>query len=87
MTQIMKGDFTMKKILALLIALMMTVSTTAVFAEGNPPSGGPGGTPPSGEMGPPPDGTPPDGMGGGALFFHCDSAYPFSPVVATPSTR
>ena len=56
----------MKKMLALLIALMMIVSTTAVFAEGNPPSGGPGGNPPSGEMGTPPDGTPPDGFGGGS---------------------
>jgi hypothetical protein len=55
----------MKKMLALLIAFMMIVSTAAVFAEGTPPSGGPGGTPPSGEMGTPPDGTPPDGMGGG----------------------
>ncbi len=56
----------MKKMLALLIALMMIVSTTAVFAEGNPPTGGPGGNPPSGEMGTPPDGTPPDGFGGGS---------------------
>ena len=72
MTQIMKGDFTMKKIIAFLIAMIMIISTTAVFAEGNPPSGGPGGTQPSGEMGTPPDGvgggpggTPPDGQGGG----------------------
>ncbi|MBQ6257458.1 MAG: hypothetical protein IJJ60_12780 [Clostridia bacterium] len=57
---------TMKKMLALLIALMMIVSTTAVFAEGNPPSGGPSGNPPSGDMGTPPDGTPPDGFGGGS---------------------
>ena len=72
MTQIMKGDFTMKKIITFLIAMIMIISTTAVFAEGNPPSGGPGGTQPSGEMGTPPDGmgggpggTPPDGQGGG----------------------
>ena len=55
----------MKKITALLIALIMTISAVTVFAEGNAPSGGPGGNPPSGEMGTPPDGTPPDGMGGG----------------------
>ncbi len=52
----------MKKYFALLIALIMIISTTAAFAEGNPPSGG---TPPTGEMGTPPDGTPPDGFGGG----------------------
>ncbi len=55
----------MKKILAFLIALIVTISATTVFAEGNPPSGRPGGNPPSGEMGTPPDGTPPDGFGGG----------------------
>ncbi len=55
----------MKKILAFLIALIVTISATTVFAEGNPPSGRPGGNPPSGEMGAPPDGTPPDGFGGG----------------------
>ena len=57
----MKEDDTMKKYFALLIALIMIVSTTVAFAEGNAP----GGTPPSGEMGTPPDGfgggTPPDG--------------------------
>ena len=52
----------MKKYFALLIALIIIISTTAAFAEGNPPSGG---TPPTGEMGTPPDGTPPDGFGGG----------------------
>ena len=30
----------MKKYFALLIALIMIISTTASFAEGNPPSGG-----------------------------------------------
>ena len=60
-----RKDTTMKKITALLIALIMTISAVTVFAEGNAPSGGPGGNPPSGEMGTPPDGTPPDGMGGG----------------------
>ena len=40
----------------------MIISTTASFAEGNPPSSA---TPPTGEMGTPPDGTPPDGFGGG----------------------
>ena len=64
----------MKKVFALLIALIMMISTTAAFAEETPPSGG---TPPTGEMGTPPDGfgggtppggemgTPPDGFGGG----------------------
>ena len=49
----------MKKILALLVALILAVSAIGAFAEGNPPS-----DPPSGEM----DGemgTPPDGNGGG----------------------
>ena len=55
----------MKKIIALLIALIMMISGTAAFADGTPPAGGPGGTPPSGDMGTPPDGTPPDGFGGG----------------------
>ena len=58
----MKEDNTMKKYFALLIAVIMIISTTAAFAEGNPPSGG---TPPTGEMGTPPDGMPPDGCGGG----------------------
>ena len=62
MTHELKEDITMKKYFALLIALIMIISTTAAFAEGNPPSGG---TPPTGEMGTPPDGTPPDGFGGG----------------------
>ena len=60
-----RKDTTMKKITALLIALIMTISAVTVFAEGNAPSGSPGGDPPTGEMGTPPDGTPPDGMGGG----------------------
>ena len=60
-----RKDTTMKKITALLIALIMTISAVTVFAEGNAPSGSPGGNPPTGEMGTPPDGTPPDGMGGG----------------------
>ena len=55
----------MKKMIACMIAMIMIISTTAAFAEGNPPAGGPGGTPPSGEMGTPPAGTPPDGFGGG----------------------
>ena len=62
MTHYMKEGITMKKYFALLIALIMIISTTAAFAEGNLPSGG---TPPTGEMGTPPDGTPPDGFGGG----------------------
>ncbi len=49
----------MKKMIAILIALIMILSATA-FAEGNPPAGGPGG-----DMGTPPEGTPPDGFGGG----------------------
>ena len=55
----------MKKILALLIALTMALTSVWAFAEsgmGTPPDGM--GTPPDG-MGTPPDGmgTPPDGMG------------------------
>ena len=62
----------MKKLLAVLIALMLFLTTAFASAEGNPP-----GDPPSGAMGTPPDGnppgdppaggmgTPPDGMGGG----------------------
>ena len=61
MTHYMKEGITMKKYFALLIALIMIISTTAAFAEGKPPSSG---TPPTGEMGTPPDGTPPDGFGG-----------------------
>ena len=61
MTHYMKEVITMKKYFALLIALIMIISTAAAFAEGNAP----GGTPPTGEMGTPPDGTPPDGFGGG----------------------
>ena len=62
----------MKKLLAVLIAMALVLTTAFAFAEGNPP-----GDPPSGPMGTPPDGnppgdppsggmgTPPDGMGGG----------------------
>ena len=63
----------MKRILPLLLSLIMIFSATAAYAEGNPPSGGPGGTPPDGM------GTPPDGMGGGfgggsSSFEYADSA-------------
>ena len=62
----------MKKILAVLIALLMIGTSAFAFAEGNPP-----GNPPAGNRGTPPDGnppgdppsggmgTPPGGMGGG----------------------
>ena len=62
----------MKKILAVLIALLMIGTSAFAFAEGNPP-----GNPPSGNRGTPPNGnppgdppsggmgTPPGGMGGG----------------------
>ena len=55
----------MKKLLAVLIALMLVLTTAFAFAEGNPP-----GDPPSGGMGTPPEGNPPGdppsgGMGGG----------------------
>lgn len=55
----------MKKLLAVLIALMLVLTTAFAFAEGNPP-----GDPPSGAMGTPPAGNPPGdppsgGMGGG----------------------
>ena len=44
----------MKKLLAVLMALMLILTTAFAFAEGNPP-----GDPPSGMMGTPPDGNPP----------------------------
>ena len=55
----------MKKLLAVLIALMLVLTTAFAFAEGNPP-----GDPPSGSMGTPPAGNPPGdppsgGMDGG----------------------
>ncbi len=52
----------MKKILAIMLALAMLFSVTALAdggSEGTPPGGMPG------DMGTPPDGTPPDGFGGG----------------------
>ena len=52
----------MKKILAILLALAMLFSVTAL-AEDNSEGAAPGGMP--GDMGTPPDGTPPDGFGGG----------------------
>ena len=60
----------MKKMIALLIALIMMISATAAYAEGNRPDGMPSsgdfGTPPDGfGGGTPPEGTPPDGFGGG----------------------
>jgi len=64
MTDQTEEDRTMKKMIAFLIAMIMIISTTAAFAEGNVPAG-PGGTPPTGDMGTPPDGIPPDGFGGG----------------------
>lgn len=64
----------MKRLFALIISMILAVSCIGAFAEGNtgegqPPQGGPGGTPPEGMtppdgMGVPPEGmTPPDGMG------------------------
>jgi len=52
----------MKKILAIMLALAMLFSVTAL-ADGGSEGTPPGGTP--GDMGTPPDGTPPDGFGGG----------------------
>ena len=52
----------MKNILAILLALAMLFSVTAL-AEDNSEGAAPGGMP--GDMGTPPDGTPPDGFGGG----------------------
>lgn len=66
----------MKRIIALIIAAILAVICMCAYAEptsgssgeGQPPQGGPGGTPPDGMTPPdgrtPPDGsTPPDGMG------------------------
>ena len=64
----------MKRLFALILSMILAVTCIGAFAEGNtgegqPPQGGPGGTPPEGMtppdgMGEPPEGmTPPDGMG------------------------
>ncbi len=63
----------MKRFLALMIALMLAVSTAAAFAEDNQASEGPGGPPSNLDMGEPPagdrPGDPPDGMPGGPGGF------------------